>query len=263
MKPIVEKTKNKENEKTTESIKVKPQEQPQPQPEESPNEDINKTLVLLKILGIIMCIIFGLLFLGTLLYSVVEAVDNSTVLILLKSVGDGFFETLLFNLNQFNVQKEYNFFLAIKNYIPKWIIVWILPLFIPIMMSLAIVVNWIGILYFWSTGIIHCLKSGDILHSALYAFLYLFLLFFPIPFFTIAGCALPIYGMYNIVIKNSQMNLSQTFYKILCDYSAAISIILINVTSILCFVQYGYGVGLLSLFLSIVACIALIRNQMY
>jgi hypothetical protein len=241
-------TPKKENVK--ESIKLSPP--PQKENEKS-SDEFNKTLVLLKSLGIMIGILILWMIVGTLLYSMVLSVDNSESLILLKTSGDGFFETLLFNLRQAGVQDNFHLFLFIKEHIPKWGIVWVLPFIMPILFILYPILFYFQIIRFWFFGVLHTFSQGYIFRSILYSILYFILFWFPFPVFTFMSWGIVLYALYKI----SSVEKIPVFLNILKEYGPVLSFILMNVTTILCFAQHGWIAGLIAAILTIILLVVL------
>lgn len=232
--------------------------------------ELNKTFNLLKITLIIGVILILILLFGTTFEYLCELSEKDLIIpkIILENTTTeekGFFEILISQIKMFNYQKENEFFKLIKKTLPNWFILWILPIFSPMMLSLAMVINWLGIFYYWVINCVKLLFEGQFIYSMLYGIMYLFLFFFPFPFLTIAGLLIP-FIIYCLTLNtdnqlSNEIPFSTRFSNVLSNQSVPFSIIMMCVVSILSFIQYGNGVGVLALIISIIASILLIRNS--
>ena len=255
---------NQQNQPKQQSVNVEPINTNQNNTVSDNDEQLKKTLTLLKIVAIVAASLIVIIFIGT-TYDMVDSYVNEYVNehkiipVLKKEVGDGFLETLLFNMKQFNMQKIGEFF---KLGFDNWIIIWILPIITPLLMSIGLVINWLGLIYFWVSGLYHVLtnEGEGVGMCVLYAILYFVALIIPFPIFTLIGIILPIY-IFFYLFSLSTYSFGSMLWKNIGEQSVTYSVIMIHVVMILCFVQYGYGVGLLALLSCLIASFALIRNK--
>jgi len=255
---------NQQNQPKQQSVNVEPINTNQTNQNNTDNdEQLKKTLTLLKIVAIVAASLLVIIFIGTTYDMVYSYVRDEGIPVLQKENGsDGFFETLIFNMKQFNTQKFGEFFkLLNKLEIGNWLIIWILPIITPLLMSIGLVINWLGFIYFWFSRLPHVLKyeNGGVGMCVLYAILYFVALIIPFPIFTLIGIILPL-CIFFYLFSLSQYSFVDMLWKNIGEQSVTYSVIMIHVVMILCFVQYGYGVGLLALLSCLIASFALIRN---